>query len=571
MLKSLTVTNFALIEQTSVEFVEGLNILTGETGAGKSILIDALGIILGNRASLESIRSDCDHFRIEGVFDITGRKQVARILEEQGIPVEEDETVIISRRLSRHGKNAIIINGCHIPLIILRQIGEKLIDMHGQHEHQALLRPESHLALIDACNKTIREKVEKYREVYKKWAGLNTELSHTEERSRERAQRLDMISWQTQEIAAATLEIGEDEKMEQEINILANAEKIANAVNRGYSLLNQGSKGLSSVLTSLSEVKREIENAVRYDQRLQTQLTIILDSIYQLEECSITLRDYADGIDFNPNRLSALQDRMDTIYKLKKKYGATIAAILNYYQQAMDELSAIQNFDERMKKLLKEQALLREQLSILAAELNNLRQQASVDLAKKISEHLADLGMPKAAITIKVTLTPDFTPTGQNEAIFLFSANPGEETKPLHKIASGGELSRIALAIKTVCTHRDDIGIMVFDEVDAGVGGQTAQMVAEKIAWVSIEKQVLCITHSPAIASMADSHIYIEKKIDGERTVTVVKVLNEPERILELTRMISGNNITKITLDNAAQTLEYARLNKEKWKNTAQT
>ena len=566
MLKSLTVTNFALIEQAMVEFDEGLTILTGETGAGKSILIDALSVILGNRASVDSIRTGCDFFRVEAVFDISQLPLVQKAMEEQGIIIEHDEMVIISRRFSRQGKNTILINGCHITVSSLRQFGEKLVDMHGQHENQALLRPEAYLAMLDALDEKTRETLDQYRKKYHQWLELNKELSMLERNSRERAQRIDMLTWQTKEINGVALRHNEEEELEQQILVLANSEKIANAVNRAYLLLDQGSKGLSGVLPALSDVKRELEMAARYDPRLEGQLIGINNALYQLEESRMDLRVYGDEIEFDPKLLGKLQERMDVIYKLKKKYGATVADILEYYQQAVLELEDITNYDQKFSDLSKKQGQAEETLIKIANELDSLRRKNSQELATQVCAQLADLGMTNAVFVIEVQTTSQFTPNGRNEVLFLFSANPGEQPKLLHKIASGGELSRIALAIKTVCAARDSVGIMVFDEIDAGIGGQAGHMVAEKVAKVAVNRQVLCITHLPQIACMADRHIYIRKQVDGERTSTILKILSKEEQLIELTRMISGNEITKISVENAKQMFESAYIKKEKMK-----
>ena len=563
MLKSLAVTNFALLEQAMVEFDDGLNILTGETGAGKSILIDAVSVILGSRASVDSIRTGCDFFRVEAVFDISQLPSIHNLVEEQGIMVDDDKAIIISRRFSRQGKNTILINGCHITVSTLRQIGEKLVDMHGQHENQALLRPEAYLTMLDALDDTTKVVLEQYRATYNSWLELIKELSLLEQNSRERAQRIDMLNWQTQEIAAATLRLHEDEELEQKILVLANAEKIASALNRAYILLDQGSDGSSGVLSDLAEVKRELEIAVRYDPRVQSQLTGVSDALYQLEEHCTELRTYGDEIEFNPQYLAELQERVDVIYKLKKKYGTTIAEILAYYKQATLELADINNYDQKIAKLGKQQEQLESKLTDLASELDRLRQQSAMELMKQICGHLVDLGMPNARFIIEVTSTSQFTASGQNEVAFLFSANLGEQPKMLHKIASGGELSRIALAIKTVCAYRDAVGIMVFDEIDAGIGGQAGHMVAEKVARIASARQVLCITHLPQIACMADLHIYLQKQVDGKRTYTIIRQLTKEEQLLELTRMISGNEITQIAVENATQMFESA-LSKKK-------
>ncbi|CVK19655.1 DNA repair protein RecN [Sporomusa sphaeroides] len=569
MLKSLTVVNFALIDRAHIEFVPGLTILTGETGAGKSILIDALSAIIGGKASSDSIRTGADDFRVEAVFDIAGIHSLDSILDEQGIVPEDDGSLIIARRLTRHGKNSIHVNGCQVTLAILRKIGEKLVDMHGQHENQALLKPEVHLALTDTFAADIKPKLDEYRQTYKKWLKLKTELTGLTQDSRERLQREEMLAWQTQEIAAAALVSGEEEKLESQVKVLANAEKITKAISRSYMLLSQGNKGFSGIVSCLADIKQELELAARYDQAIEQQLAVVTESLYQLEETMSELRNYQENIDFNPAKLAKLEDRLDIIYKLKKKYGATVDDILQYYEQASSELTAITNYDERLSQLEQEEHSLSLKVEQLADELDSRRRAAGLELAKQISVHLADLGMPKAQLLVAVKRNQQYTANGANDVYFLFSANPGEEPKVLHKIASGGELSRIALAIKTVCSERDETATMVFDEVDAGIGGQTAQKVAEKIARIAaFDKQVLCITHLPQIASMADCHIYIEKIVEEERTRTQVTTLNPDAQITELARMASGE-ITKLSMDNAAQMLENSKKKKENWKNKA--
>lgn len=568
MLRSLNVTNFALIEQVSIEFSEGLNIMTGETGAGKSILIDALSMILGNRASLDSIRTGADFFRVEAVFDFPQIDGIQDLLEEQGVSLDEDGALIISRRLSRNGKNLILMNGCHVTLAFLRLVGEKLVDMHGQHENQALLRSESHLNLLDSFNPHIGELLVEYRHAYRAWLKLCQEMSLTEKQSRERVQRLDMLNWQTREIAAAELKEGEDVELEREIQFLTHAEKIANATNRAYCLLSQENKGYIGVTTALTEVKSQLAIAVRYDSRLQPQLTAVENALYQIEDVNLELRDYCESTDFNPARLGQMQRRMDVIYKLRKKYGATITDIIHYYQQCMTQIETLANFEEHFTEMNHKRTELENEMNVLADELNQLRQQAAPKIAGDICSQLAQLGMPKASFLFEVTLKKDFDNNGRNEVTILFSANAGEVSKPLHKVASGGELSRIALAVKTVSTNRDPVGTIIFDEIDAGVGGQTAQMVAEKIAIVASSKQVLCITHLPQIACMADSHFYIEKIVDkdDERTNTTVRILSEPKRLKEITRMLSGTLMTQAAVENAADMLKMAEKKKEIWK-----
>lgn len=567
MLKSLTITNFALIQQVSVEFSEGLNILSGETGAGKSILIDALGIILGERASADFIRTGTEFLRVEAVFTIEQMASVMELLDEQEI-VPEEGNIIISRKVTRNGKNTIILNGCHITLAVLRQIGEKLVDMHGQHENQSLLKPEIHIHLLDLFQHDILPVLQSYREIYRNWLKAKEELARLEAHSREREQRLDMLSWQTKEISAAALQVNEDRDLDNEIRILANAERIARAINHAHLLLGEGLGDQGGIIAQLTEVKKELESIERFDDDLRPIIAAITEALYQLEESTSDIGSYQDTIEFNPERLEMLQLRADLIHKLKKKYGATIEDVLSYYEQAEKELYTINHYDEQIEKLVRQRDSLFAELQAAAAKLGTLRKQSGRELGKEITEHLAHLGMPKANFTVHITSSDRLGTDGANDVVFLFSANPGEDLKPLHKIVSGGELSRIALAIKAVFSQKDEIPTLVFDEVDAGVGGEMAFRIAERISLISASKQVLCITHLPQIACMADTHIYIEKVVEEERTTTSLRLLTEEQRLTELARMVSGTEITPIALENAQQILETAKNKKEKWKKT---
>lgn len=561
MIRSLSVNNFALIDHVQIDFASGLNILTGETGAGKSILIDALGAILGERASTESIRSGCDYFRVEAVVDTSGREVLASFLDEQGIPCEED-TLIISRRLTRSGKNTVTVNGCQATLSVLRQIGELLVDMHGQHENQALLRPHSHLALVDQFA-DINEILAAYSSAFREWRQICTELADHDKRSRERERRIEMLSWQTEEIEQAALQPGEDERCQQEIRLLGNIEKVAQAVAHAYLLLKQAERG-SPVVSVLGEIRRELESAARYDESLQPKAAVIAECLYQLDDLADELRIYADSFDSDPGRLHKLEERMDVIQSLKKKYGATIEEVLAYQQQASQELAELQSDGRSIEKLAARLQQLQTRLAELAAKLDHSRRCAAAQLQEAVTGHLRELGMTNAVFSVRVDSTEAFMPTGCNDVFCLFSANRGEEPKPLQKVASGGELSRIALAIKSVNAYRDIVGTVIFDEVDSGIGGKTAQMVAEKIAFVAMAKQVLCITHSPAIASMADRHFIVEKHTQSDRTVTLVRQLMPPERVLELARMVGGDETSQIAVENAREMIETSAKKKEK-------
>lgn len=561
MLKTLTVSNFALIEKVAVEFTKGLNILTGETGAGKSILIDALNVILGGRSSVDLIRTGCDSFRIEAVFDISKISELSRFCYEMGVDIEED-VLILTRRLTKSGKNTILINGVHITLGILRQIGEFLVDMHGQHENQTLLNANAALLLIDQSKEELKEKLFLYQKNYGKWLDVEKSLSEIEKNARERAQRVDMLKWQTQEIAAANLQVDEEEELAQKIRVLSNAEKISEASNKAYTLLSQGYKGTGSLVSTLGEVIKHLEFISRYDKDFEAIVTTAQEMFYQLEDVSMEIRNHMESFEYDSSELIELQQRMDNIHKLKKKYGDSTREIIEFYHNAVKELETIENHEIHLLRLSENKSFLQKQLTEMAEDIHNIRVKVSQEMSYAIQQHLSDLGMPNARFKVDVNKVESFTPQGSSEAIFLFSANPGEKIRPLQRVASGGELSRIALAIKTATALHENVGSMVFDEIDTGIGGKTAQKVAEKIAQVSINKQVLCITHLPQIASMADSHIYIEKLNYGEKTVTSVRTLSHKEQLTELARMSTGNDSTHLAIENAAEMLENAKMKK---------
>ena len=563
MLKTLTVWNFALLEHVQIDFNSGLNILTGETGAGKSILIDSLGVILGRRISAENIRTGCDWLRVEAVFDLSKQAQIHGFMAEANI-IDESDALILTRQITRTGKNTIQANGCHITLQLLKQLGTLLIDIHGQNENQALLTNENQFALLENYWPAIVPQLKEYRQSYRTWQSLNDLLAQKKTASREYAQRLDMLRWQTNEIEAAKLEIGEDEKLEAEIKVLSNAEKIAEYVKSSHRLLESGDKNHAGVLGGLAQIKNNLEALARYDDKLNNALQLVSEAACQLQECSYEIRDYGENIEYTPERLDKLQLRMDEIYKLRKKYGATIEQVLAHYEQARKELSEIENYDDILLQLQKDIEAAQKEMGAKAQILTDLRQAAASQLSGEVEKHLLSLGMPKAHFVIEISPAAKFTANGFDGIDMLFSANLGEEAKPIRKVASGGELSRIALAVKAVTAARDSVDVMVFDEIDTGIGGKTAQMVAERIALVAAYKQVLCITHLPQIACMADVHLYIDKQVRNDKTVTEVKRLSTSEQLNEIARMASGIDITAASLDNALEMLDNAKMKKDR-------
>ena len=563
MLKSLTVWNFALLEHVQVEFQSGLNILTGETGAGKSILIDSLGAVLGARMSADMVRSGCDWLRVEAVFSLEDESLgLHELLTQQAID-DSDKELIITRQLTRAGRSTALVNGCHVTLAILRQIGAYLVDIHGQNENLALLKEENQFHLLDGYDPDVAEALAAYTCAYREWREKKKAYDEKQQASREYAQRLDMLHWQDKEISEANLKAGEDEALETEIRKLSHAEKIVGSLEESYELLEGGGGSGLGVLPALSQVKKDLEDISRFDDALANAQKMVEEAYISLQEASYELRDYGESVEFSPARLDQLQSRMDVIYRLCKKYGATLDDVLAHQEKVERELSEIENYDEDIAALEKE-------LGKKAAALTELRRAAAKDLSSAIEEQLFALGMPKAQLAIRVEPAADYGPRGRDEVAMFFSANPGEAEKPLQRVASGGELSRIALAIKTVASSRDSsVPSMVFDEIDTGIGGRTAQMVAERIALVAQYKQVLCITHLPQIACMADAHLYISKRTEEGTTATQIRPLSERERISEIARMASGADMTTASLDNAREMVSHAKMKKDAFRREA--
>ena len=558
MLQSLRVWNFALLEEVSVTFGAGLNILTGETGAGKSILIDALGAILGQRISTDAIRSGADALRVEAVFSLDESDEaLCSMLSAQEIECEDE--LIILRKVARTGKGSILVNGSRVTLTFLKKLAPYLVDIHGQNENLALLREDAQRSLLEGGDSELRTQLAAYAAVYTDWKEKTRTRGERAEAIADLGERVDMLRWQEKEIAEAELSEGEDEELETEIRRLAHAERLVeNAAEAGNLLSEDGEEGLA-VLSALARITHALDEIARYDDGLANAQTMIEEAYISLQEASYEVRDYLDSIDADPARLDKIQTRMDVIDRLKKKYGGTIPAVLDRLASVRRELESIDNYDADMEQLDREIAALCKRLKELAARLTARRQEVGAELSKDIARELQGLGMAKARFRIVVTPEEKYTSRGADSLSMLFSANVGEEEKPLEKIASGGELSRIALAIKSIVAARDTGGAsMVFDEIDTGIGGRTAQMVAERIAFVAHYKQVLCITHLPQIACMADAHLYIAKSVKGEATVTQVTALSEAERVREIARMASGDDVTEAALANAREMLEAA-------------
>lgn len=552
MLASLAVHNFALIEDAQVDFSQGFNVFTGETGAGKSILVDAFGVVLGGRANSDFVRSGADGFWVQAVFSEVENAELNALLEEQGIDLEEE--IFLKRMVNAQGKSKATINGVQVPLQILRQVGNLLVNIHGQQENQTLLQQDAPRILVDAYGgKKTQDCLTNYQQVYKELKSAEGALAELVHANQDREQLLSLYNHVLNEIDAAELQEGEEEKLKEEAKLLQHGEKIINAVNAAQNYLD----GEGSCLAALAAARQELGYAQGFDAKLQSIYDSVDSAWITLEDARSELGSYLDKFDFNPERVNQVQNRLDLFYDLEKKYGHTVTEILAYRDATAAKLAALNDIDASIAKLEKDVAKARENTGAFAAKLTKERQVAAAELGKKITKHIQDLAMPEGVFEIPLAKV-DFGAFGQDELQFYFSANRGEPTQELGKVASGGELSRVALAVKTVLLTKEDVGTMVFDEIDAGVGGVTAERMAEKIALLAEHNQVLCITHLPQIAAFAQEHIYIEKQADKNRTLTKLKILDKDGRIEELARMAAGSNKSAAALKTAKELLENA-------------
>ncbi|MEF2964443.1 DNA repair protein RecN [Paenibacillus sp. M1] len=572
MLVHLSIRNLAVVEAVDITFHSGFHVLTGETGAGKSIIIDALGLIAGGRGSADLIRYGCDRAEMEASFDLPEGHPVWGSLANFGIGGDHTESLIIRREISAQGKSTARINGQLVNLSMLREIGESLINLHGQHEHQTLLRPERHLELLDAYGgDDIGTAKASYQESYAAFVKVNKEWNELRNTSQQTLQMLDLYRFQLEEISAAGLKSGEDELLAEEKVRLSHSEKMMDSVSKAYELL-YGSQGLEAVAKAISR----LNEVAAYDSKQVNPLLEQLQSAYyQLEDASFGLRSYRENIEFNPERLEEVEDRLNLITTLRRKYGDSVEGILEYYEKISREADTLENKDELLEQLQERRNELLSELMAKAVKLSDIRKAKAEELAAQIENELKDLQMDRTSFQVKLARNEDpsgiewegrrIRPSkhGIDNAEFLISPNPGEPLRPLGKIASGGELSRIMLGLKSIFARHDEVPVLIFDEVDTGVSGRAAQSIAEKLYRLSRTCQVFSITHLPQVACMADQQYLIEKVVEDGRTMTRVQQLNDVERVNELARMLGGVEITEKTQHHAQEMLNLAKAQKE--------
>ncbi|MDP4181405.1 MAG: DNA repair protein RecN [Bacillota bacterium] len=567
MLQQLEIHNIALIEKVGIELGKGLNVLTGETGAGKSIIIDSINAILGERLSKDLIRTGKEKAAVEAVFHIESGK-ITKYLEEMGIEPEEDGTLIISREFTMSGKNNCRVNGKMVTVSMLKELGSKLIDIHGQHDNQSLLRTESHIELLDSFGTSkISSLKEKYTMLSNEYKNIKSSLRSLAGDKNDREKKIDFLKFQIDEIKKAKLKVGEDEELSKQRNILSNAEKIIEVLSGVYENIFSGNNIKSSVYDTINIVISDLNSIAKLDEKYEGLADKLEEISYQLDDVIDAVRKDRDNTEYSPELLEQVEERIDSIVRLKKKYGGTISDVLEYCRNAENEYDEIIKSDEIIKELKEKLLNTGNDLYKIAKDLNEERIKAAEILEAQIGKELEELEMKRARFKVDIEFNslPDenneykFASNGLNKVEFLISANVGEPLKPLSKIASGGEMSRIMLAIKTILANVDDLPTLIFDEIDIGISGKAAQKVGEKLSIISDGHQVICVTHLAQIACMADGHFQIEKESIENLTKTNVRKLEEPEIKNEIARILGGANISDITLKHAEEVLKNAR------------
>lgn len=559
MLELLHIENIAVIEQADIQFCPGFNALTGETGAGKSIVIDAMGAVLGGRTSRDLIRTGSKKAVVSAEF--SGVAEDLPGLAESGAEADEDGLLMIQRAIDADGKNLCRINGRPVTVSQLRALGANLLNIHGQHDGQQLLDEEQHGAYLDRFGR-LENALGEYREAYDAMAGLRRRMDALRMDEAEKARKVDSLRFQIGELERAELHPGEEEELLEKRDLLRNGEKYLSAVSGADQCLN-GNEEASGAVSLIQEAENALAHVKGRNGRLEgiwNRLEQLRCEAYDLAE---TVRDMAGEFDFSPEELDAVESRSDQLYRLKKKYGTTVEDMLAYLDRSSRELDEIETADDTLVRLESQLARAEESVTAAGAALTKARKASAADLEQRILKELRDLDMGRVRFSIEFTLK-DPGPDGCDAIRFLMSANAGEDLKPIARIASGGELARIMLALKNVLAEQERVGTLVFDEVDTGVSGRAAQKVAEKLAQVSRHKQVLCVTHLPQLAAMADSHFSVEKGVRNGRTFTQVIQLDRKQRMAELARLTGGSKVTDALLQSAGELLDEAEAYRRK-------
>lgn len=557
MLTLLKIKNIALIDELEIEFAEGLNLLTGETGSGKSIIIDSLGALTGDRVSSEIMKEGAQSARIEGLFNVSADGRLAEEFDEAGLDFETE--LIVRRELSAAGKNRIFINDQLVTQSFLRRIGAALVDIHGQGEQATLFDPATNLAMLDdfaQCGEAaagVGERFRALRDVRRELAGLREDEA-------QKLQLLDILRFQVDEIGAARLEEGEDEALEDEKRRLNNVEKLSTLGEESYQLLYENEE---STVSTLERVVRRVEELARYDSRFEDYSEGLATARAVLEDLAFSVRDFRGGLEFSPHRLAEIEDRLAEIARLKRKYGGSVGSVLAHLEESSERLRNIETAELRESELKRAMEHARNAYLQSARKLHEMRTKSAARMAREIEKNLKAVSLEKARFEVRITGGADddqgFSQTGFDRAEFHFSANPGEAVKPIGKVASGGELSRLMLILNTTARLSDDAKTMVFDEIDAGIGGRVAEAVGLKLRQLARTQQVLCVTHQPQVAALADHHFLVSKSALGARTTVAVRRLEDVDRVEELARMLAGETISETARQHAREMIAAAR------------
>ena len=552
MLVYLHVKNLALIDEEEIEFTGGLNILSGETGAGKSIILGALNLALGEKVPKEMLRDETKDGIVEVTFTITNEEQREAL---RRLDITFDDEVILSRKITE-SRSVAKINGEMIPADKLKEVGSFFIDIYGQSEHQTLTDKRKHLSMLDEYG---REQIEPIKEelsvVYKEYNKLRDEYDEALHANDNRDRDIEFLKHEIEEIENANVKVGEDEDLEEEYKLMSNAERIVSNCNEAY---NDTAVG-DGVSDRIGRAIRSLRSVSEYDERVEQLASMLDDAESIVSDFNRELSDYMSEMDFDDNAFREIEARLDTLNTLKQKYGPTLENVIEGLELRCDKLKKLEDYDRYLEKLKEELSNSEAKLLDICHKLTAVRKEYSYDLLPKVRDALSDLNFLDVEFDMYFTELDKPTSNGIDEAQFIISTNPGEPMKPLKDIASGGEMSRIMLALKTVLVSADNIDTMIFDEIDAGISGRTAQALSEKLSVVARNKQVICITHLPQVAAMADKHFLIEKSVVGNKTVSSITKMDEEERINELARMLSGSTVSPAVLANAREMIDYAQ------------
>ena len=551
MLLEISIKNFAIIEEISLNFEKGMTVLTGETGAGKSIIIDAMNMMLGSRATTDVIRHGAPKAEIEGLFAVESNRHLTALFEEQGL--EWTDELIIRREILQNGRSVSRINGQMVNLSVLKAVGQHLVDIHGQHDQEELMRSQLHIAMLDEFgDAAFFQTKDAYRQTFEDYKRLRKQVVELQRNQQENKARIEMLEFQIAEIEAAALEVDEDLRLEQERQRLLNHKMIADTLTNAYTMLD--AEEFSS-LANVRSAMNDLESIEEYDPSYKELSSQLSETFYALEDITKRLEDVVDGLEFDGNRLMQVESRLDLIHSITRKYGGQVKDVLEYLAQITKEYSLLTGSDLSSEELEKELKRLEKSLVSLAQDLSDQRHALAQALENEIQQELADLYMDKARFQVRFSKAK-FNREGNEAVEFYISTNPGEDFKPLVKVASGGELSRLMLAIKSAFSRKEGKTSIVFDEVDTGVSGRVAQAIAAKIHKIGQNGQVLAISHLPQVIAAADYQFYIEKISDAHSTVSTVRLLNREERIEEIAKMLAGEDLTEAARQQAEQLLK---------------